>query len=51
LLDDSSEIVAVSNLRRTIMKNGGVLQDEIWSDVYSRVVQRFWIEGVSRASR
>jgi predicted acetyltransferase len=28
---------------RAIRKNHGVLQDEIWSDVYSRVVQRFWI--------
>jgi predicted acetyltransferase len=26
-----------------ILRNHGVLQDEIWSDVYSRVVQRFWI--------
>lgn len=28
---------------RAILKNDGVLQDEIWSDVYSRVVRRFWI--------
>jgi predicted acetyltransferase len=29
---------------RAILKNRGVLQDEIWSDVYSRVVRRFWID-------
>ena len=28
---------------KAILRNGGVLQDEIWSDVYSCVVQRFWI--------
>jgi predicted acetyltransferase len=33
---------------RTILKNGGVLQDEVWSDVYSRIVKRFWI-GVPNA--
>ncbi len=31
---------------RAIVKNGGVLQDEIWSDAYSRVVRRFWIATV-----
>jgi predicted acetyltransferase len=31
---------------RAIVKNGGVLQDEIWSDAYSRVVRRFWIAAV-----
>jgi predicted acetyltransferase len=34
---------------RAIRKNHGVLQDEIWSDVYSRVVQRFWIAAKARA--
>jgi len=28
---------------KAIRKNGGVLQDDVWSDTYSRVVRRFWI--------
>jgi len=28
---------------KVIRNNGGVLQDEVWSDFYSRVVLRFWI--------
>jgi predicted acetyltransferase len=29
---------------RAILKNAGVLQDEIWSEHYARVVRRFWID-------
>jgi predicted acetyltransferase len=52
LVDGSGEIVAVANLRHRLNAflseigghiGFGVLQDEVWSDVYSRVVQRFWI--------
>jgi predicted acetyltransferase len=28
---------------KAIVNNGGVLQDEVWSDAYSRLVLRFWI--------
>ena len=55
LVDDSDEIVAVSNLRHRLNEflselgghiGFGVLQDEIWADVYSCVVQRYWINTV-----